>query len=144
MIRRMIPGLSLVCLSLLAPPASATDGSGSLRLVSCSFFERYRLKLTGFQTNGSEKALEFNLPDESVLEQERDWVEVDATVDCGDPAQCELFGRGQIRILRVSHGWRGGLKSISGKFVVAFRDGRKIEGNFTAKYVKPSPPRICE
>lgn len=115
-----------------------------MRLASCSFFARYRLKLTGFQTDGSEKALEFNLPDESVLEREKDWIQVDATVDCDDPAQCEIFGMGKIQILRVSHGRRGGLKSISGKFLVTFHDGRTIEGNFTAKYVKPSTRPICE
>jgi hypothetical protein len=134
----------ICCLLLFIPSASATDASGSMRLASCSFFERYRLKLVGFQTEGSEKALEFNIPSESVLEQEKDWIEVPATVECAQSAQCEIFARGKIQILRVSHGWRGSLKSISGKFVVTFNDGRKIEGNFGAKYVKPSTLWICE
>jgi hypothetical protein len=120
------------------------DASGSMRLASCSFSERYRLKLVGFQTEGLEKAIEFKVPDEVFLEQEKDWIEVPATVECAQSAQCEIFGRGKIQILRVSHGWRGRLKSISGKFVVTFNDGRKIEGNFSAKYVKPSTPQICE
>jgi hypothetical protein len=114
-----------------------------MRLASCSFFERYRLTLVGFQTQGLEKALEFEVPDENVLEREKDWIEVPATVECARAAQCELFARGKIQVLRMSHGWRG-LKSISGKFVVTFNDGKKIEGDFSAKFVKPSAQQICE
>lgn len=137
-------GRVICCLSLFIPPAPAADASGSMRLASCSLFERYRLKLVGFQTDGPEKALEFNVPDESILAQKKDSIEVEATVDCAPSAQCDIFGRGKIQIVRVSHGWRGGLKSVSGKFVVTFKDGRKIEGNFTAKFIKPSTPQICE
>jgi hypothetical protein len=114
-----------------------------MRFASCAFSERYRVNLVGFQTDGSEKALEFNLP-AFFLEQEKVWIEVDARVECVPATQCELFGRGKIQVLRTSHGWRGGLRSISGKFVVTFHDGRKIEGNFSAKYVKPSKLMICE
>ena len=132
----------ICCLLLFIPPAFARDASGSIRFASCSFSESYRLKLVGFQTEGVERALEFKVPD--VLEREKDWIEVPAMVECAQSAQCEVFARGKIQILRVSHGWRGSLKSISGKFVVTFNDGRKIEGNFTAKYVKPSTLVICE
>lgn len=134
----------ICCLLLFIPPASATDVSGSISFASCSFFERYHLKLVGFQTEGVERALEFKIPDEHVLQREKDWIEVPATVECAKSAQCEIFGRGKIQILRLSHGWRGSLKSISGKFLVTFNDGREIEGNFTAKYVKPSTIAICE
>ena len=145
-IRNALPLLRCVigCLLLFIPTASARDASGSIRFASCSFFERYRLKLVGFQTEGVEKALEFKIPDEGVLEREKDWIEVPATVECAQSAHCEIFGPGKIQIRRVSHGWRGSLKSISGKFVVTFNDGRKIEVYFTAKYVKPSTLAICE
>jgi hypothetical protein len=117
--------LSIWCLLLFIPPASGADARGSMRLASCSFFKRYRLTLVGFQTQGSEKALEFNVPDESVLEREKDWIEVDATVErAGD----------SLRTL-----WAG---QDSG--VVAFNDGRKIEGDFSAKFAKPAAPQICE
>jgi hypothetical protein len=129
-------------LLLLIPPASASDGSGSIKFASCSFSERYLLRLVGFQTGGTERSLEFKVPD--VLERERDWIEVPATVECVQSAPCEIFGRGKIQIQGASHGWRGSLKSISGKFVVTFIDGKKIEGNFAAKYVKPPTPVICE
>ncbi len=115
-----------------------------MRLASCSFFERYRLTLVGFQTQGSEKALEFKVPDESVLQREKDWIEVDATVECARATQCELFGQGKIQVSRMSYGPRGSLKTISGKFVVTFNDGRKIEGDFNAKIARPSTPQICE
>src|SRR5258708_7263254 len=118
------------CLLLFIPPASATDASGSMRLASCDFFERYRLKLVGFQTEGMEKALEFKVPDEYVLEHEKDWIEVDGMVECTPSAQCQIFAPSKIQILRVSRGWRGSLKSISGKFVVTLNDGRKIQANF--------------
>ncbi len=131
-----------ICLLLLIPTASARDVSSSIRFASCSFPERYTLKVVGFQTAGVEKTLEFKLPD--VLEQERDWIEVPAAVECAPSAECEFFGRGKVQIVRVSHGWRGRLKSISGKFVVTFNGGSKIDGNFTAKYIKPATLPICE
>jgi hypothetical protein len=132
------------CLLLFIPPASVADARGSMTLASCSFFERYRLTLVGFQTDGLEKALEFKVPDEFVLAREKDWIEVPATVECARAAQCELFARGKIQVLRVSRGWRGSLKSISGRFVVKLIDGRRIEGDFGAKFAKPSAPWICE
>jgi hypothetical protein len=143
-IRNGLPVLERVicCLLLFVPATSAKDVSGSIKFASCSFFERYRLKLVGLQTEGVEKALEFKIPD--VLAREKDWIEVPATVECATSAPCEIFGQGKIQILRVSHGWRGSLKSISGKFMVTFNDGRQIEGGFTAKYVKPSALAICE
>jgi hypothetical protein len=134
----------ICCLLLLVPRAFAKDASGSLKFASCSFFERYRLRLVGFQSEGLEKVLEFKVPGEFVLERQKDWIEVPVTVECAPSAQCETFGRSKVQILRVSHGWRGSLKSISGKFAVTLNDGRKIEGNFNAKYVKPSMPWICE
>jgi hypothetical protein len=115
-----------------------------MRLASCSFFERYRLKLVGFETDGLEKALEFKIPDDFVLQREKDWVEVPATVECAPSAQCEILAPSRIQILHVTLGWRGSLKSISGRFAVTLNDGRKIAGNFSAKYVKPSAPWICE
>jgi len=133
----------VICfLLLLIPSASAKDASGLIKLASCSFSERYLLRLAGFQTEGSERSLEFKVPD--VLEREKDWIEVPAAVECAKSGPCEVFGRGKIQIQRVSHGWRGSLKSISGKFVVTFIDGKKIEGAFTAKYIKPPTPVICE
>jgi hypothetical protein len=38
---------------------SATDASGKIGPASCSFDERYSLKLVGFETQGLERALEF-------------------------------------------------------------------------------------
>ena len=33
---------------------------------------------------------------------------------------------------------------MSGNFEIVFYDGRKLEGSFRAKYVKPSAELICE
>jgi hypothetical protein len=137
LLRRMI-----CCLLLLCPASFAGDASGSIAWASCSLFEEYRLKLIDFQTDGLERALEFKIPN-IFRRQEKDWLEVPVSVECAQSAPCEI-ARGNIQILRVSHGWRGSLKSASGKFVVTINDGRKIEGNFTAKYVKPSKTPICE
>jgi hypothetical protein len=134
----------ICCLLIFIPTVSAMDARGSVRFGGCSFFERYRLRLMDFQTTGSEKVLEFKVPDESVLEREKDWLEVPATVECAPSAPCEIFGRGKIQILRVSHGWRGRPKTLIGEFAVTFNDGRSIEGNFDAKYVKSSTQSICE
>jgi hypothetical protein len=56
--------------------------------------------------------------------------------------QRQISARSKIQILCVSRGWRGCLQLISGKFVVTLNDGRKIEGNFSAKHVKPPTPWI--
>ncbi len=140
---RHIPWFVALPLLLFISLASARDASGSIRFASCSFSERYLLILVGFQTDGAERALEFKVPGVR-LEPEEDGIQVPVTVDCARSAQCEIFVRGRIQMLRVSRGWRGSLKSISGKFVVTFNDGRKIEGSYTAKYVKPSKLAICE
>jgi hypothetical protein len=115
-----------------------------MRFASCSFFERYNLKLVGFKTEGSEKLIELKVPDEWVLEHEKDWIEGSAMVECAPSSPCQIFARSRIQILHVSHGWRGSLKSISGKFAITLIDGRKIDGNFSAKYIKPPTLGICE
>ena len=33
---------------------------------------------------------------------------------------------------------------MSGNFEILFADGRKMEGSFKAKYVKPREPIICD
>jgi len=145
--RRLLSGV-MGCLLLFSPAASAAasakDASGSIRFASCSFFESYRLKLVGFQTAGAERALEFKIPEVSWLQREKGWIEAEATVGCGPRAECELYGRGRIQVRHVSLGRGERLKSVSGKFEVTFRDGRKTEGNFTARFIKPSKLPICE
>jgi hypothetical protein len=96
-----------------------------------------------FSNGGQETALEFKLPSPYALRQEKDWIEVPVTVECEHSALCEI-AKGKIQISRLSHGWRGSLKSASGKFMVTINDGRKIEGNFTARYVNSSKKVICE
>ena len=132
------------CVLSFIPLLCATDATGKLRLASCSPIEAYSLKLVGFETQGVEKAIEFKIPDVFVLEREKDWIEVPATLECAQSAACEMATRSKIQLLRVFHGWRGRLKSISGKFAVTVYDGRKIEGNFNATFVKPASRWICE
>jgi hypothetical protein len=42
----------------------------------------------------------------------------------------------QIQIVQLSHHWWRGTV-MSGNFVVVFVDGKKLQGSFKAKYVKP-------
>ena len=110
----------------------------------CSLLREHRLKLVGFQAEGPENALEFRIPDESFLEREKDWIPGPVMVKCAQSSECDSFAQGRIQVLRVSRGWWGSVKSISGKFEAMLSDGRSIAGSFSANYVKPSKRWICE
>jgi hypothetical protein len=49
----------------------------------------------------------------------------------------------RIQVVHLSrHWWR--TMEMSGNFEIVFYDGRKLEGSFRAKYVKPRAELICE
>jgi hypothetical protein len=67
---------------------------------------------------------------------------MDVDMDCPQRGRCETLS-GKIQILHVSYAWRS-VRAISGKFVVSYIDGRKLEGSFSAKGIKPATEIICE
>ena len=83
-IRKGLPtwGRIVCCLSLFIPSTPAREVVGSIRFAHCSVFESHLLKLVGFKTDGAERVIELKIPSESVIEREKDWIEVPATVEC--------------------------------------------------------------
>jgi hypothetical protein len=123
------------------PPVYGSDATGSFAFASCSFLERYRLELVHFQKNELTKSLVFTIPGN--LELYKDWDVVTDGVECTSREHCEFGVTSKIQISHVSY--RGGtVGSLTGKFSISFRDGRKLEGSFSAKGVKPSTKIICE
>jgi hypothetical protein len=134
----------ILCCSLffVPPPTYASDATGSVKFASCDSPLRYSLELTRIQKKTLRKALVFRIPDLGFLANEKDWMEVPG-VECKTPDQCETAVSSKIQIMRVSHRW-GNLRRVSGNFVVAFKDGRKLEGSFSAKEIRPLTRIICE
>jgi hypothetical protein len=63
-------------------------------------------------------------------------------MECGAADPCaKYFSR--IQVLHVSY-HREQILRVSGKVTIILDGGRKLEGSFTAKYVKPRYQIICE
>ena len=119
-------------------PANGSDATGFVRFESCTFFEMYRLEIMHYQGQNVEKTLTFKIPGYF----SKDWIEVPA-MECDGPDKCDFSAKSKVQILRASNG-RGFLKAISGNFAVEFNNGRKLEGSFRAKGIKPPQEIICE
>jgi hypothetical protein len=121
----------------------ASDATGSIRFASCSLTEAYRLKLVRFKQQKLAKALVLTLPTFlENLENEKEWIEVPGE-ECTAAGECRFVMKSKIQVLHVSFRWRS-VGAISGNFVTSFIDGRKLEGSFSAKGIKPMTEIICE
>ena len=112
----------------------ASDAIWVLR-PACGFPYQYLLDIPNFQGHRLEKTIQFKVLGESGLQlYANQWVD--------SPRQDDTeFSR--IQVLSLSrHWWR--TMEMSGNFVIVFVDGRKLEGSFRAKYVKPPGEFICE
>jgi hypothetical protein len=134
--------LLLGCLSLFAlHAADRSDATGSMSPVPCSLFYAYRLVLVRFQERILDRSIEFDLPsDWRQKVRAKQWTEVGGR-ECSDQRQCEPAAEAKVQITRFP---RRGTKTVSGQFVVLFRDGRKFEGSFQARYLWRPLPRNCE
>lgn len=139
MLRRIIACL-FVCASL---PAYGSDATGFFRFGSCTYFETYRLELVRFHKQKPEKSMVFMLPGDWTLERwSKEWSATPA-MECTPSGQCEAAPRSAINISRVSRRW-GAIRAISGSFAIQSKDGKRIEGSFRAKFIKPATKIICE
>lgn len=121
----------------------AADATGSIRFASCSLSETYRLELVRFQEKKLAKVIILTLPDFlEYFEKEKKWVKVDGE-ECTESGECRFVMKSEIQVQRVSFRWRS-VGAISGNFVVSFSDGRKLQGSFSAKGIKPAAEIICE
>jgi hypothetical protein len=124
-------------LSCVPPAAQGSDATGAVRVVSCDFFERYRLELVRVQGKNMEKLLAFKLPGYIGSQREDEWIDGPG-MECTRLGECESVGGGRVRITHVSN------RSLTGNFVISFKDGRKLEGSFSAKWMKRPKDFICE
>ena len=101
----------------------------------CGFPYGYLLEITNYQGHRLEKAIEFKVLGESGLQlYANQWVD--------SPRQDDAKSS-RIQIIHLSrHWWR--TMEMSGNFEIVFDDGRKLEGSFRAKYVKPPGDFVCE
>ncbi len=99
------------------------------------------MELGRFQKKNLNKALVFKLPGDWTLKQEKNWMEA-LGMECARAGQCEAAVKSKIQILHFSARW--GRVRISGNFMISLKDGRKLEGSFSANGVRPSNKIICE
>jgi hypothetical protein len=125
---------ALLCALLLTVRAFGSDAIGVLHPM-CGSPYQYLLEITNYQGHRLEKTIQLKVLGESGLQlYANQWVDS----PCQDDAKsC------RIQIVHLSrHWWR--TMEMSGNFEIVFDDGRKLEGSFKAKYVKPSGSFICE
>ena len=132
---RCIVGSSLL---FAAVPVSGSDATGSMGFYKCSTIAWAHLTLDRFRGRPLEKTIVFTVWDHRRLEpSEKEWSDNEA-LECAKPDQCESATHARIRFSHLSSG------KVSGDFAIEFRDGRKLEGSFRAKRIRPPKPIICD
>jgi hypothetical protein len=118
----------------LTLPASASDAGGVLH-PTCGFPYQYILEITNHRGQQLEQPIKFKvLGDLGLQLYPNQWV---------DSPRDDDAKSSRIQVLRVSrHWWRP--MEMTGNLEIVFIDGRKLEGSFKARYVKPPAPIICE
>lgn len=137
MLGRSTARSTAVLCALLTSSAHAfgADATGVLR-PTCEYVYRYLLDIKTFRGHRFEKPIRFQvLGDYGLKLHANQWVNSPRN----DDAQSS-----RIQVVHLSrHWWR--TMEMSGNFEIVFADGRKLEGSFKAKYVKPpGGPFICE
>jgi hypothetical protein len=86
----------------------------------------------------------FSLPDPLSLEEFAvDWWDWTASA-CAGPDRCEEITKSRLQGVHVSFKWWRWPRTFSGNFAVEFKDGRKLQGSFKARFIKPKTTFICE
>ena len=131
---RLARNVAVVCALLMSSErVFGDDATGDLRPI-CGFLIN-SLDITNFEGRRVENPIQFKvLGDFGLQSSLNEWIDspypVDATVS-------------RVQVVRLSrHWWR--TIEMFGNFVIVFGDGRKLEGSFKAKYVKPQRILICE
>jgi hypothetical protein len=132
----MLGRASAVLCALLVSSVHAfgADATGVFR-PTCESVYQYLLDITTFRGHRLGKPIQLQVLGEVGLDlYPKQWV---------DSPRNDDIKSSRIQVLHLSHhGWRS---EMSGNFEIVFGDGRKLEGSFKAKYVKPlGGPLICE
>lgn len=114
--------------------ALGSDARGVLHPL-CGFPYQYLFDITEFRGRRLEKPIHFKVLGEYGLQ-----LEPNAWVDSPRDDDAKLS---RVQVVHLSHHWWRTLE-MSGNFVIVFGDGKKLEGSFDAKYVKPPGEFVCE
>jgi hypothetical protein len=131
-----------LCVLLLGPvPAFGSDASGVFH-PTCDIIYGYQLELMRYAGHHLEEPIRFKIFGDMGLQMfPNKWLD-EQGMECRDADPCAgYFSR--LQVLHVSY-HRGHILGLSGKVTIVLGGGRKLEGSFTAKYVKPAQPLICE
>jgi hypothetical protein len=114
--------------------AFGSDATGVLH-PACGFPYQYLLDITNFRGHRLEKTIRFKVLGEYGLQLgANQWV---------DSPRDDDAKSSRIQVVHLSRHWWRTLE-MSGNFEIVFLDGRKLEGSFKAKYVKPPGQFICD
>jgi hypothetical protein len=130
-----------VAVLLAFAPAFGSDASGVIH-PTCDLPSGYQLDLTNYGQHRLEKTIRFRIY--GVVGPQmfpNKWLDIHG-VECGEADPCAAYFS-RIQILHLSYD-RGQMLRLSGNVTLILDGGRKLEGSFTAKYVKPPQPLICE
>ncbi len=124
----------LCALLMSSGRAFGANAAGVLR-PTCEFPYQYLLDITNFRGHQLEEPIRLKVMGESGLQlYPNQWV---------DSPRDDDVKSSRVQVLHLSRHWWRTLE-MSGNFEIVFADGRKLEGSFKAKYVRPSYPLICE
>lgn len=129
-----VGGVNRVAVVVLPVSADASDATGTVRFWSCPFSNHYRLTLETFRKHKLPNPIALALTDSPAWSLR--WMDVEGLA-CG-PETCDAIAVSKVRITRKSYKWTS-FGSLSGDFIIEFKDGRRLEGSFKAKGIKPPP-----
>ena len=142
--RWLARSLNAVCCLIVAVSACvyAADATGTVRPTCHTLAVEYLAELTRFHGQHGDKVLRIYLGTawwiENYLNQ---WTDADSA-ECTSDGHCEVPVESRVRLERRFGGWAH--RTFSGRFYMQFKDGRKIEGSFSAGYVNPNNDFGCE
>ncbi len=136
-------GCILACSLLLSsPPAYGSDATGFVEY-GCSVFP-YRLALVRYRKQKLPNPIWFHLPRPEYLKEfTKDWAEGWDASQCGAD-RCEEIAKDKLQGVHASYRWRRWPRTFSGNFSIEYKDGRKLQGSFKAKFIKPKTQILCE
>jgi hypothetical protein len=132
----------ILCLALLGcVRMRASDAAGLFRPI-CGPLNPYRVEIHDFRGQRLEKWIQFQVLDEDYRQPDlTEWIEAGGQ-QCSS-TKCEKATSSRVQVIRTTRHWLRSM-TIRGNFEMVFADGRKLEGSFQAKYVKPVHELRCE
>jgi hypothetical protein len=130
---------ALCALLLGSAPAFGSDLTGVIHR-TCDLPYGYQIELTSYRGHPLEEPIRFKIYGDVGLHMfPNKWLDIQG-VECRAADPCAAYFS-RVQVLHVS---RGKMLRMSGKVTLVLDSGRKLKGSFTAHYVKPPQPLLCE